>query len=64
MLVMATYASMLLVAGTGTAMVFVRPPSADAIDSLLGAITGIPGIAAAVLGTFSLSLLLHRRQVN
>jgi len=64
MLVMATYASMLLVAGTGTAMVLVRPPSGDSIDSVLDAITGIPGIAAAVLGTFSLSLLLHRHQSN
>jgi hypothetical protein len=61
---MATYASMLLIAGTGTAMVLVRPPSGDAIDSAVGAITGIPGIAAAVLGTFSIALLLHRRQSN
>jgi hypothetical protein len=64
MLVMATYVSMLLIAGTGTAMVLVRPPSGDAIDSVLGAITGVPGVAAAVLGTFSLALLLHRRQSN
>ena len=64
MLVMATYATMFVAAGTGTAMVLVRPPDGDSIDSVLGAIAGVPGIATAIFGSLSLALLFHRRQTK
>jgi hypothetical protein len=64
MLVMATYASMLLAAGTGTAMVLVRPPDGEAIDNVLGAVVSAPGLALAVLGSISFAFLFRQYKAS
>jgi hypothetical protein len=59
MLVVATYASMLVAAGSGIAMVLVRPPDSDSVDSTLGAIVGVPSMAPALFGSLSIVILLR-----
>ena len=62
LLVLATYASLLVAASSGIAMIFIRPPEGDSLESVLGITAAISGMAIAAFGSSSVALLFRWRR--
>ena len=60
-LVLATYASLLVAASSGLAMIFIRPPEGDSLEGVLGITAAISGMAIAAFGSSSMALLFRWR---
>ena len=62
LLVLATYASLLVAASSGAAMIFIRPPEGDSLEGVLGITAAISGLAIAAFGSSSMALLFRWRR--
>lgn len=62
LLVLATYASLLVAVNSGLATVFIRPPEGSSLEAALGITAATAGIAIAAFGSSSIALLFRWRR--